>query len=147
MPYMSGAEALVASLVQEGVEVIFGIPGVQVMSAIDAIYRNHSIRWITTRHEQAAAFMAYGYAGTTDKIGVALVVPGPGALNTTAAIGTAYATSTPVLLISGQIESYNLDLNKGVLHDMNEQLDVFRPLTKWCERVSKVEDIPAAGVL
>ncbi len=142
MPHMSGAEALAAFLAREGVEVVFGIPGVQIMDAVDAIYREKSIRWISTRHEQTAAYMAYGYARTTDKTGVALVLPGPGALNTTAAIGTAYTASTPILLISGQIESYHLGFNRGVLHGLDEQIDIFRHLTKWCGRASKVEEIP-----
>jgi acetolactate synthase-1/2/3 large subunit len=142
MPYMSGAEVLVDSLVREGVKVIFGLPGVQIMDAVDAIYRDNSIRWISTRHEQTAAYMAYGYARTTDKIGVAMVLPGPGALNTTAAIGTAYTASTPVLLISGQIESYHLGLHRGVLHELDEQIEIFGYLTKWCGRASKVEEIP-----
>jgi acetolactate synthase-1/2/3 large subunit len=142
MPDTNGADAFVASLKNENVEVVFGIPGVQIMAAVDAIYRSKSIRWISVRHEQTAAYMAYGYARTTGKVGVAMVLPGPGALNTTAAIGTAYSASTPVLLVSGQIESYYLGLNKGVLHQLDEQIDIFRRLTKWCGRVSKVEEIP-----
>ena len=67
--------------------------------------------------------MAYGYARTTDKIGVALVLPGPGALNTAVAIGTAYTASTPILLISGQIESYHLGFHKGVLHELDDQTE------------------------
>lgn len=145
MSTMSGAEALVMSLVQDGVEVIFGLPGVQVMGLLDAIYHHQEeIRWVTVRHEQTAAFMAYGYARTTGKVGVAVVVPGPGALNASAALGTAYATSTPVLLISGQIESYNLGCNRGRLHEIDDQMEVFRPLTKWCHRVLRVEEIPGA---
>ena len=96
---MNGAEALVGSLAQEGVEVIFGLPGMQVMDALDALHRHQAIRWITVRHEQTAVFMALGYARTTGKEGIALVVPGPGALNATAALGTAYAASISVLLI------------------------------------------------
>ena len=142
MPHMSGAEALVALLVRDGVEVVFGLPGVQIMDAIDAIYRDRHIRWISTRHEQTAAYMAYGYALTTGKIGVAMVLPGPGALNTTAAIGTAYAASAPVLLISGQIESQHLGFHRGVLHELDEQLDIFRYLTKYCGRARRAEDIP-----
>ena len=142
MPYMSGAEAMVALLAREGVEVVFGLPGVQIMDAVDAIYRNKNIRWISTRHEQTAAYMAYGYARTTDKTGVALVLPGPGALNTAAAIGTAYTASAPVLLISGQIESYHLGFHRGVLHELDEQIDIFRHLTKWCGRALKAEEIP-----
>jgi acetolactate synthase-1/2/3 large subunit len=139
---MSGAEALVALLVRDGVEVVFGLPGVQIMDAIDAIYRDKRIRWISTRHEQTAAYMAYGYTLTTGKIGVAMVLPGPGALNTTAAIGTAYAASAPVLLISGQIESQHLGFHRGVLHELDEQIDIFRYLTKYCGRARRAEDIP-----
>jgi len=141
---MNGAEALIASLAREGVEVIFGLPGTQVMDVLDAIYRQQGIRWVTVRHEQAAAFMAYGYSRTTGKVGVALVVSGPGALYTTAALGTAYATSTPVLLVSGQVESYNLGQQRGSLHEMDDQLEVFRPLTKWCHRVQTMDEIPRA---
>jgi acetolactate synthase-1/2/3 large subunit len=142
MPQMSGAEALVKLLVQDGVEVVFGLPGVQIMDAIDAIYRDKHIRWISTRHEQTAAYMAYGYAMTTGKTGVAMVLPGPGALNTAAAIGTAYASSAPVLLISGQIESQHLGFHRGVLHELDEQSDIFRYLTKYCGRAQQAEDIP-----
>ncbi|MCX7911625.1 MAG: thiamine pyrophosphate-binding protein [Dehalococcoidales bacterium] len=142
MPYMSGAEAMVKLLVQEGVDVIFGIPGVQTVDAVDAIYRNGHIRWISPRHEQTAAYMALGYAMTTGKIGVAMVLPGPGALNITAAIGTAYATSAPVLVISGQVESLNIGFHRGVLHELDEQLDIFRPITKYAARAVRAEDIP-----
>lgn len=142
MPSLTGAEALVKSLATEGVDVVFGLPGVQIMEAIDAIHRDNSIRWISTRHEQTAAYMAYGYARTTDKIGVAMVLPGPGALNTAAAIGTAFTASTPILLISGQIESYHLGYHRGVLHELDDQNEIFHHLTKWCGRASKAEDIP-----
>jgi acetolactate synthase I/II/III large subunit len=142
MPHMSGAEALVALLVRDGVSVVFGLPGVQIMDAVDAIYRDKHIRWISTRHEQTAAYMAYGYALTTGKIGVAMVLPGPGALNTAAAIGTAYAASAPVLLISGQIESQHIGLHRGVLHELDEQSDIFRHLTKYSARARRAEDIP-----
>src|SRR3972149_536382 len=123
MPVMSGAEVLAATLRREGVSAVFGLPGVQIMAAIDAIYREGSIRWISTRHEQTAAYMAYGYARTTGKTGVAMVLPGPGALNPAAAIGTDYTASTPVLLISGQIESYHLGFHRGVLHELDAQSD------------------------
>lgn len=142
MAKMSGAEALVALLVREGIKVVFGLPGVQIMDALDAIYRDKSIRWISVRHEQTAGYMAYGYALSTGKTGVAMVLPGPGALNTTAAIGTAYSSSAPVLLISGQIESEHLGYNRGVLHELNEQLEIFRHLTKYCGRATRPEDIP-----
>jgi acetolactate synthase I/II/III large subunit len=142
MPVMNGAEALAEILAREGVEFVTGIPGVQIMDAVDAVNRGGKIRWISTRHEQTASYIAYGYAMTTGKIGVALVLPGPGALNTAAAIGTAYAASAPVLVISGQIESYHLGFHRGVLHEMDEQLDIFRYLTKYCARAGRAEDIP-----
>ena len=142
MPEMTGAQALVRSLARNGVEVVFALPGVQIMDAFDAIYQEPGIRLITARHEQAVAYMADGYARTTGKPGVGLVVPGPGALNTTAALGTAYATSSPVLLVCGQIETYNLGKNRGALHEIGEQLDVFEHLTKWRHRAGSVEEIP-----
>ncbi len=142
MPNMSGAEALVELLAREGVTVVFGIPGVQIMEAVDAIYRDKRLRWISTRHEQTAAYMAYGYALTTGKIGAAMVLPGPGALNTAAAIGTAYAASAPVLLISGQIESQHIGRHRGVLHELDTQSDIFRHLTKYTARARRAEDIP-----
>ncbi len=142
MPRVSGAEAMVTLVAREGIEVVFGLPGVQIMDAVDTIYRDKRIRWISTRHEQTAAYMAYGYARTTDKIGVAMVLPGPGALNTAAAIGTAYTASTPILLISGQIKSEHLGHHRGVLHELDDQIDIFRHITKWCGRALKAEDIP-----
>ena len=142
MTAMTGAQALIQSLVREGVEVVFGLPGVQIMEAFDALYDQPGIRLVTTRHEQSAAYMADGFARTTGKVGVALVVPGPGALNAAAGIGTAYAASSPVLLISGQMESYNLDQRRGSLHEITDQLDVFKPITKWNARTTKPEEIP-----
>jgi len=142
MAQMTGAQALTRSLVREGVEVVFALPGVQIMEAFNALYDEPSIRLVLVRHEQTAAYMADGYARTTGKPGVALVVPGPGALNATAAVGTAFASSSPVMLISGQIESFNLGVNRGALHEIGEQLDVFKHLTKWCARTTDSSEIP-----
>jgi acetolactate synthase-1/2/3 large subunit len=88
--------------------------------------------------------MADGYSRVKGKPGVGLVVPGPGVQNASAALGTAYACSSPVLLIAGQVESYNLGQDKGALHEINDQLDIIRPVTKWCQRVMSVTDIPGA---
>ena len=116
---------MIQSLAREGVEVIFGLPGVQIMEIYDALFEQPGIRLITVRHEQSAGYMADGYARTTGRVGVALVVPGPGALNASAAIGTAYASSSPVMLVSGQIDTNSLGQSKGALHEINDQLDVF----------------------
>ena len=104
MVKMTGGQALMKSLYMEGVRVIFGLPGVQLYHAMDALYEEPGIRFISARHEQATAYMADGYSRAGSGIGTALVVPGPGLLNASAAIGTAYAASSPILVLSGQIE-------------------------------------------
>ena len=145
MPRMSGAQALARQLRSEGVDAIFTLPGVQIMAAFDALYDlRDDIRLVQTRHEQATTYMADGYAKATGKVGVAMVVPGPGALNATAGLGTAFASSSPVLLISGQIASNTLGKRQGQLHEVEDQLDVFKPITKWNHRVTDVGEIPEA---
>ncbi len=144
MPLMTGGKAVVESLRREGVEMVFGLPGVQIMSIFDAFYGERDLRLITVRHEQSAAYMADGYARIKGKPGVGLVVPGPGVQNALAALGTAYACSSPVLLLAGQVESKDLGSNLGALHEVNDQLDMVRPITKWCRRVMRSEEIPDA---
>jgi acetolactate synthase-1/2/3 large subunit len=139
---MNGAQVLVRSLANEGVDTIFGLPGIQIMRLFDALYDESRIRLVTVRNEQATTYMAYGYARTSGKPGVALVVPGPGVLNALAGLGTAYSASCPVLLISGQIPTRYLGTGKGLLHEIDDQLDLVRPLTKWCARVTQPGDIP-----
>ncbi len=144
MPQMTTAQALVRSLVREGVEVVFGLPGVQIMDVYDAFYHERGIRLITTRHEQTAAYMADGYSRSTGKIGAALVVPGPGLLNATAGIGTAYASSSPVLLLAGQVESYNIGKGAGAVHEVVDQLDVVKNITKWRSTIMEPPEAPEA---
>ncbi|MGE3538431.1 MAG: thiamine pyrophosphate-binding protein [Candidatus Tectimicrobiota bacterium] len=144
MARMSGGEATVQALRHEGVEVVFALPGVQIMGIYDAFYAQPDIRLLTVRHEQTTAYMADGYARVTGKPGVALVVPGPGVQNASAALGTAYSASSPVLLLAGQVESYNVGSDRGALHEINDQLDIVRPVTKWCQRVNDVPSIPLA---
>lgn len=142
---MTGALALARQLRSEGVDAVFTLPGVQIMAAFDALHEiRNDIRLVHTRHEQATTYMADGYAKVTGKPGVAMVVPGPGALNATAGLGTAYASSSPVLLISGQIASGALGKRQGQLHEVEDQLDVFKPITKWNHRVTQVGEIPEA---
>ncbi len=145
MPQMSGGQALVRQLRAEGVDTVFALPGVQIMAAFDALYEARAdIRMIHVRHEQATTYMADGYSRATGKPGVAMVVPGPGALNATAGLGTAYASGSPVLLISGQIPTESLGKRQGQLHEVEDQLDVFKPITKWAHRVTRVEEVPDA---
>jgi acetolactate synthase-1/2/3 large subunit len=144
MAQMTGGAAVIQALRHEGVEVVFGLPGVQIMHIYDAFYGQPDIRVLTVRHEQTTAYMADGYARVTGQPGVALVVPGPGVQNAGAAIGTAYSASSPVLLLAGQVESANLGRDKGALHEINDQQEVIRPVTKWRQRVSEVSAIPLA---
>ena len=144
MPQMTTAQALVRSLVREGVEVVFGLPGVQIMDVYDAFYHEPGIRLITTRHEQTAAYMADGYSRSTGKIGAALVVPGPGLLNAAAGIGTAYASSSPVMLLVGQVESYNIGKGAGAVHEVVDQLDVVKNITKWRSTIMAPPEAPEA---
>ena len=103
MPTMTGGQALMRSLYLEGVRVIFGLPGVQLYHALDALNDVPGIRFITTRHEQATTYMADGYARASGQVGTALMVPGPGLLNASAGLSTAYSASSPVLVVCGQI--------------------------------------------
>ena len=145
MPVMTGAQALIAQLRAEQVDHIFALPGVQIMNALDAVYEHrNAINLVHPRHEQATTYMADGYAKVTGKVGVAMVVPGPGALNAASGLGTAYASSSPVLMISGQINSASQGKRLGDLHEIDEQLDVFAPITKWNHRVASVEEVPEA---
>ncbi len=140
---MTGAQALVRQLIAEGADTVFALPGVQVMEMFDALGEHRdSIRLIQGRSEMALTHMADGYARVTGKPGVAIVVPGPGALYASGGLGTAYGASSPVLLISGQIPSEALGKSRGELHEVEDQLDVFRPITKWNARSTRVDEIP-----
>jgi acetolactate synthase-1/2/3 large subunit len=136
MTKLSGGEALVKSLLANGVETIFGLPGGQTYHFFDAVQKEgNALALFNARHEQGAAYMAYGYARSTGKVGVYCVVPGPGVLNTTAALATAYGTNTPVLCVTGQIPSTAIGRGIGYLHEIPDQLGILQRLTKWAERV------------
>ena len=100
---MNGAQAVVASLEAEGVDLIFGYPGGQAIKLYDALYDSTQITHILTRHEQGAVHAADGYARATGKVGVAIVTSGPGATNTVTGIATAYMDSIPLVVITGQV--------------------------------------------
>ena len=141
---LTGGQALVQSLLREGVDTIFGIPGIQLDWAYDAIHAARGqIRVIHTRHEQATAYMADGYARSTGRVGVYLVVPGPGVLNTTAALSTAFACNSKVLCLTGQIQSDLIDVGRGILHEVDDQLGMLRHVTKWAARATAPSEIPA----
>jgi acetolactate synthase-1/2/3 large subunit len=143
---LSTGQAIARSLVRNGVDTIFGIPGAHTYDFIDALYEcRDQIRFIVTRHEQGAGYMAYGYAKSTGRVGAFTVVPGPGVLNAGAALCTAYGANAPVLCVTGNIQSYNIGRGRGILHELPDQLATLRGLTKWSERINHPTE--AAGVV
>ncbi len=139
---MSGADLLVASLVAHGVQDLFGLPGLQLDHVFNSLYRaREKISVIHTRHEQATAYMAFGYAQAARRPGVSLVVPGPGALNALAALSTAYACNAPVMFLTGQIPSAHIEGGLGYLHEIPGQLQALASATKWQGRIETPEDV------
>ena len=142
MTRMSGGQALAKSLAGEGVEVVFGIPGIQMYGAVAVLRDELGIRLIATRHEQSTTFMADGYARASGKPGVAMVVPGCGLLNATSGLTNAYARSSPVLLIAGQIPRGMIGKNLGAVHQVLDQQEIVRNLTKWRGRALRPREVP-----
>lgn len=140
---MTGGEALVRSLAVNGVRHVFGIPGVQLDHAADALYHaRDDIAFICARNEQAVSYLADGYARSTGQVGVAMVVPGPGLLNGLAGLATAYACSSPVLYLAGQIVSAAIGRGLGALHEIPGQSGILRALTKWSGLAQRPDEIP-----
>lgn len=136
----TGAEILVRRLRDHGVRHIFGYPGGQITPLYDALYREPAIRHVLARDEQAAAFMADGYARATGRPGVSVAVCGPGVLNAATPLATAFTDSVPLLLISGQVATAGRGLRSGYYHE-NDQQSACATLTKWRGRVEDVRDI------
>ena len=132
MQYMTTGQAIAQSLVMHGVDTVFGIPGAHMYDFTDALHQvGEHIRFIQTRHEQGAGYMAFGYAKSTGKVGAYSVVPGPGLLNSGAALCTAYGANTPLLCITGNIMTHLIGQGRGQLHELPDQLALLRGLTKW----------------
>lgn len=143
MTRMTGGQALVKSVLAHGVDTIFALPGIQLDAFFNALHdEGNRVRVIHTRHEQGAAYMALGYALSTGRVGVFAVVPGPGVLNTTAALATAHATGAPVLCLTGQVPSYGIGRGLGLLHEIPDQLGILERLTKWSARIDHPAEIP-----
>ncbi|MEK7437217.1 MAG: thiamine pyrophosphate-dependent enzyme [Pseudomonadota bacterium] len=141
---LSTGQAIARSLVRNGIDTIFGIPGAHTYDFIDALYEcRDQIRFIVNRHEQGSGYMAYGYAKSTGRVGAFTCVPGPGVLNAGAALCTAYGANAPVLCITGNIQSYNIGRGRGILHELPDQLATLRGLTKWSERINHPSEAPA----
>jgi acetolactate synthase-1/2/3 large subunit len=144
MERMNAAQAVVAMLEKNGIDTIYCLPGVQNDPFFDALYdRTNAIRPIHARHEQACAYMALGAALATAKPQAYCVVPGPGFLNTTAALSTAYSANAPVLALVGQISQSLIGRNLGQLHELPDQLAIMRGLTKWSARIKSAAEAPS----
>jgi len=144
MSRMTGGEALVKSIVGNGVDTFFVLPGGP-YELFDPLYDYQDsgrIRVINARHEQGTAYMAFGYSRATGKPAVYAVVPGPGMLNTTAAVCTAYAANAPVLCVAGEIPTSAIGRGVGFLHEIPDQLGILQRLTKWSAQISHPGEAP-----
>ena len=143
MTRMTGGEAIVDSLLRHGIDTIFGLPGVQVYGLFDAFARNKNrLRLINARHEQTTAYMALGYAYSTGRPAAYTVVPGPGVMNTSAALVTAWGLNAPVLCLTGQVPSHLIGKGRGQLHEMPDQLGTMRTFVKWADRIEHPTQAP-----
>ena len=136
----TGGAAAIAALEAAGVEVVFGIPGVHTLALYDALH-DSSIRHVLARHEQGAGFMADGYARATGKPGVALIITGPGITNVATPVGEAYADSSPVVVISSQVEREWAGKMRGNLHDLRDQSGLMSVVTKRSTSVTSFDQI------
>ena len=141
---MTGGMAIVEALIANGIDRVYGLPGAQLYPLFDALQqRSDSIRTYGARHEQTCGYMAFGHARSTGKPGVFAVVPGPGVLNASAALCTAFGCNAPVLCVTGGVPSAFLGRGRGHLHELPDQLATLRTLVKWAARIERPEDAPA----
>lgn len=138
---ITGSEAVIRSLIEEGTEIIFGYPGGQIMPVYDALYDyRNALRHILTRHEQGAVHAAQGYARATGKTGVCLVTSGPGATNLITGIADAMIDSTPLVCITGQVASHLLGSDAFQESDV---IGISMPVTKWNFQITSADEIPS----
>ena len=137
---ISGSEAVVRSLMAEGVDVLYGYPGGAIMPVYDELYKfQNEIHHVLTRHEQGATHAAQGYARISGKVGVAMATSGPGATNLITGIADAQIDSTPMVCITGQVGSHLLGSDAFQETDI---VGISTPVTKWNHQVTKASEIP-----
>jgi len=142
MNSFTGGEVVAQSLVANGIDTLFGIPGVQLDPVFAGLHDvQDRLRIIHARHEQGVALMAFGYAHASRKTGTLLVVPGPGFLNATTGMLVAHACNTPMLCLAGQSEMQFIGSGVGVLHELDNQIGIAQSLTKWARRAEAPEDL------
>ena len=143
MPQMSTADAIVAGLIAHGLDTIYALPGVQNDHLFDALFKaSERIRTVHARHEQGAAYMALGAALATGKPQAFAVVPGPGLLNASAALLTAYSMNAPVLALIGEIPEADIGRHLGHLHEINDQAGIIARLVGHAAMVPNAEAAP-----
>jgi acetolactate synthase-1/2/3 large subunit len=140
---MTGGEAMLRAAIANGIDTVFGLPGAQIYPLFDAIYRSPDVKAITSRHEQGAAYMAFGYSAATGRPGAFAVVPGPGILNASAALCTAQGCNKPVLCMTGQVMSEFLGQGRGHLHELPDQLATLASIVKHADRIDDVANTSA----
>lgn len=133
MARLTGGEWVVEALRAEGVRHVFGIPGIHNLPIYDALVRQRDITHILTRHEAGAAFMADGYARAGGQPGVVVVTTGPGATNTLTPLAESYSSSVPVVVIMSDVASHLVGRDLGALHEVPNQIECFRPVTRFAE--------------
>ncbi|WP_317127234.1 biosynthetic-type acetolactate synthase large subunit [Chitinophaga barathri] len=139
---ITGAEAVIRSLIAEGVETIFGYPGGAIMPIYDALYDfQDQVHHILVRHEQGATHAAQGYARANGKVGVVFATSGPGATNLVTGLADAQMDSTPMVCITGQVAAALLGTDAFQETDV---IGITTPITKWNIQVTRPEDIPGA---
>ena len=139
---ISGSEAIVRCLIEEGVDIIYGYPGGAIMPVYDELYKyQDKIHHVLTRHEQGATHSAQGYARISGRVGVAIATSGPGATNLITGIADAQIDSTPMVCITGQVPSHLLGSDAFQETDI---VGISTPVTKWNCQVTRAEDIPEA---
>src|SRR5437870_7351990 len=131
----TGGEWLVDALQAEGVRHVFGIPGVHNLAIYDALLRQSEITHVLARHEAGAAFMADGYARASGAPGVVVVTTGPGATNALTPLVESYASSVPVVVIMSDVATDLIGRELGSLHEVPNQIDCFRPVSRWAETI------------
>ena len=137
---ISGAEAVIKSLIEEGVDLIYGYPGGAIMPVYDELYKyQKEINHVLTRHEQGATHAAQGYARVSGKVGVVTATSGPGATNLVTGIADAQIDSTPMVCITGQVASHLLGSDAFQETDI---IGISTPVTKWNYQVTKASEIP-----
>ena len=139
---LTGAQAVLTSLIREKTEIIFGYPGGAIMPIYDALYDyQDKIKHVLVRHEQGAAHAAEGYARVTGKPGVVFATSGPGATNLVTGIADAMLDSVPLVCITGQVSSLFIGTDAFQEADV---MGITTPITKWNYQVTKAEEIPEA---